>query len=55
MESKFCLGLALGMLGGALIIANSQKAKKAVTAAQNKILDKITELKNKTSEQSEEE
>ena len=42
------------MLGGALIIANSQKAKKAVTTAQNKILDKITELKNKASAREEE-
>lgn len=42
------------MLGGALVIANSQKAKKAVTTAQNKILDKITELKNKASAQEEE-
>ena len=27
MEKMFCLGLALGMVGGALIVANSYKAQ----------------------------
>ncbi len=55
MEEKFCIGVLIGMLGGALIVANSQKAKKAVTNVQNRVLDKITELKNSSSASSDEE
>ena len=45
MESKFfCIGLALGMLGGALLVANSTKVRNAVKNSQEQILQKAEEL-----------
>ena len=45
MDGKFfCVGLALGMLGGALIVANSNKVRNAVKNSQQQILDKAEEL-----------
>lgn len=45
MDGKFfCIGLALGMLGGALIVANSNKVRNAVKNSQQQILDKAEEL-----------
>ena len=45
MDGKFfCMGLALGMLGGALIVANSNKVRNAVKNSQQQILDKAEEL-----------
>ena len=46
MESKtFILGLALGMVGGALIVANSQKARQVVKDSQEDICNKAKSLK----------
>lgn len=46
MESKtFILGLALGMVGGALIVANSQKARQVVKDSQEELCRKANELK----------
>ena len=45
MDGKFfCMGLALGMLGGALIVANSNRVRNAVKNSQQQILDKAEEL-----------
>ena len=45
MDSKmFMIGLALGMLGGALIVANSQKARQMVKDSQDQIRRKAEEL-----------
>ncbi len=45
MDGKFfCIGLALGMIGGALIVANSNKVRNAVQNSQQQILDKAEEL-----------
>ena len=45
MESKtFILGLALGMVGGALIVANSQKARRMVKNSQEQLRKKAEEL-----------
>ncbi len=45
MESKiFIVGLALGMVGGALIVANSQKARQVVQDSQEQISRKAEEL-----------
>lgn len=44
MEKAFLLGLSLGMLGGALIVANSCKMRKMVINSQEDILAKIEKL-----------
>ena len=45
MDGKFfCVGLALGMLGGALIVANSQKARQMVKDSQDQFRRKAEEL-----------
>ena len=41
MEKMFCLGLALGMVGGALIVANSYKARSLVKKSQEDLKEKI--------------
>ena len=46
MNDKFYFGLALGMLGGAIIVANSVKAKRAVVSGQHMVEDKIEEVKD---------
>ena len=54
MREKFYLGVALGMLGGALITANSIKARKLVKNGQEQVMDKIDDLtaSNKSKENS---
>ncbi len=44
MEKAFLFGLAMGMLGGAVLVANSCKARKMVINGQEDILNKIDEL-----------
>ena len=44
MEKSFCFGLLLGALGGALIVANSQKARQIVKKSQNEIKQKVSEF-----------
>ena len=53
MDDKFLCGLCLGMIGGAVIVANSNKARKAVTETQEQIIQKIEDLntKNKSKNQ----
>lgn len=46
MDDKFLCGIALGMIGGALIVANSVKARKMIIDGQSQILDKMEELNN---------
>ncbi len=56
MESKFfCIGLALGMLGGALLVANSNKVRNAVRNSQEQILQKAEELSKDCSEKKDKE
>ncbi len=46
MDGKmFILGLSLGMIGGALIVANSHKARKMVRDTEEQIRKKAEELK----------
>ena len=40
----FIVGLALGMIGGAVIVANSQKARQVVKNSQDQICRKADEL-----------
>ena len=44
MEKMFCIGLALGMVGGALIVANSYKARSLVKKSQSEVMDKVNEM-----------
>ncbi len=54
MDSKFfCIGLALGMLGGALLVANSNKVRNAVRNSQEQILQKAEELSKECCEKKE--
>ncbi len=40
----FILGLALGMIGGAVIVANSQKARILVKSGQQEVMRKAEEM-----------
>lgn len=40
----FCVGLCLGMIGGAIIVANSQKARQIVKDGQEEIVKKAEQL-----------
>ena len=44
MEKMFCLGLVLGAVGGALIVANSYKARALVKKSQAELLEKVDEM-----------
>lgn len=45
MDNKtFLLGLALGMVGGALIVANSKKARQMVQESQDQVISKAEKL-----------
>ena len=44
MEKMFCLGLALGALGGALVVANSCKMRSLVKKSQEDFLEKAEDL-----------
>lgn len=47
MEKEFYFGVMLGMLGGALVTANSFKARKAVKDGQEQVIDAIANLESK--------
>ena len=44
MGKSFCIGLMLGAVGGALILANSQKAMQMVKKSQDEIKQKVTDF-----------
>lgn len=41
MEKMFCLGLMLGAVGGALIVANSYKMRSFVKKSQAELVEKV--------------
>ena len=47
MEEKFIIGILFGMLGGALIAANSQKARECIRDGQSQVIEKVSELAEK--------
>ena len=53
MEKNFIFGLVLGMVGGALIVANSYKARKLVKESQEQIKEKVSCLGKNCKKQSE--
>ena len=44
MDKSFATGLALGLICGALIVANSYKARKLVKNGQEQIKNKVSEM-----------
>lgn len=44
MEKCFLIGLALGMIGGALLAVNSKKTRSLVKQGQEEIMEKVDEL-----------
>ncbi len=47
MDDKFLTGVVLGMLGGALLVTNSVKARQMVKDGQTQVKEKITEISEK--------
>ena len=47
MEKDFTLGLIIGLLGGALFITNSYKARKMVKDGQEQIKNKVSQMSKK--------
>ena len=44
MEKMFCLGLVFGAVGGALIVANSYKARSLVKKSQAEVMERVNEM-----------
>ena len=44
MDDKFMFGLCVGMLGGALLVANSNKAKQIIKDGQEQAMQKVEQL-----------
>lgn len=53
MEKLFCFGLLLGAVGGALIVANSYKARSLVKKSQSEVLQKVDEMMDERLKQDE--
>ena len=47
MDKEFYLGMMLGVLGGALISANSIKVRKAVKDGQDQLMNAVEKLDKK--------
>ena len=44
MEKMFCLGIVLGALGGALLVANCYKMRSFVKKSQAEFVDKVNDM-----------
>jgi hypothetical protein len=44
MDDKFLCGVILGMLGGAVLVTNSAKARQVVRDGQEQVKQKVTEI-----------
>lgn len=44
MDEKFMVGVILGMLGGALLVTNSVKARQMVVDGQEQVEKKLNQL-----------
>ena len=53
MDDKFLCGIILGMVGGAVLVTNSVKARQMVTDGQNQVKAKVEELSNKMKQDNE--
>lgn len=52
MEKGFFCGMILGLAAGALVVANSYKARKLVKEGQEQIKTKVAEMAKKNGEKS---
>lgn len=53
MEKNFVCGMLIGLVGGALIVANSYKARKLVKEGQEQLKSKVAEMSKKRGNESE--
>ena len=44
MNDKFLIGVVLGMLGGAVLVTNSVKARQAVKEGQTQVIEKVEKM-----------
>ncbi len=47
MDDRFICGVILGMLGGAVLVTNSVKARKMVKEGQEQVVQKVNEMSSK--------
>ena len=50
MDEKFLVGIVCGMLGGALLVTNSVKARKAVENGQEQVISKMNSMSKQKSQ-----
>lgn len=48
MDDKFLVGVVLGMLGGAVLVTNSVKARQMVKDGQKQVQQKMSEMTEKS-------
>ncbi len=48
MDDKFLTGIVLGMVGGALIVTNSVRARQMVKEGQEQVKEKVEKLSAKS-------
>ncbi len=53
MDDKFLTGIVLGMVGGALIVTNSVRARQLVKESQQEVKEKVEKLSAKNNKQPE--
>ena len=53
MDDKFLCGVILGMVGGAVLVTNSVKARKAVKDGQEMVIEKINDMNKRADKKSE--
>lgn len=46
MDDKFLIGVALGMIGGAVLVTNSVKARQVVRDGQEQVKEKVSKTLN---------
>ena len=51
MEKIFCLGLMFGAVGGALLVANSYKARSLVKKSQADVMQNVSDMMDERSQQ----
>ena len=48
MNDKFLCGVILGMVGGAVLVTNSVKARKMIKDGQEQLKQKVSEMSSKS-------
>ena len=48
MDEKFLFGIVLGMLGGAVLVTNSVKARQLVREGQDQVKEKVSKMSKPT-------